>query len=286
MTTPAPPKPPFVRRAWLAVRRRIVPYSILYVLVVGGFMWFENTLVFRACTAAESWLAPHGMTAEDVRFKSADGTELHGWWVPPTKPGAGAFLVSHGNGGNLSHLGYFAGELSQLTGAGVLLYDYPGYGHSGGVPSEAGCYASADAAYDWLTAKVPPNRVVILGQSLGGGVAVDLASRKDHRALVLFCTFTTLPAAAKGRFPFLPTHTMMRNRFDSLSKIGNCRRPVFVAHGTNDWTVPFRLGEELFAAAPGPKEFLRVEGAGHNDILREDVYRAVAAFLETHPTAD
>ena len=64
MTTPAPPKPPFVRRAWLAVRRRIVPYSILYVLVVGGFMWFENTLVFRACTAAESWRAPHDMVAE------------------------------------------------------------------------------------------------------------------------------------------------------------------------------------------------------------------------------
>jgi fermentation-respiration switch protein FrsA (DUF1100 family) len=283
--TTAPPKPPLARRAWAAVRRRVVPYGLLYVAVVAVFLWFENALVFRACTASESWLEPRGMTVRDVRFRSADGTELHAWWIPPERPDAGAVLVSHGNGGNLSYRGFLAGNLSMLTGAGVLLYDYPGYGHSAGTPSEAGCYAAADAAYDWLTTtgKVPPGRVVLVGESLGGGVAVDLAARTEHRALVLFCTFTTLPAAAKARYPFLPTHTMMRNRFDSLSKIDRCRRPLFLAHGTADGSVPVRLGEELFAAAPGPKEFLRVEGAGHNDLLSERVYLALKAFLDRHP---
>ena len=159
------------------------------------------------------------------------------------------------------------------------------YGKSAGAPTEAGCYAAGDAAYAWLTdtAKVPANRVILMGELLGSGVAVDLATRHDHRALVLMCPFTSLPAAAKTRFPVLPTHTLMQNRFESLSKIGRCRRPLFVAHGTADGTVPVWQGEALFAAANEPKEFLRLEGHTHNDVGGAHFYRPLAAFLDRHP---
>ena len=212
------------------------------------------------------------------------GTRLHARWLPPTKSEAGAFLFAHGNGGNLSHSGKRAAELTAATGAGVLLFDYPGYGQCDGTPSEAGCYAAGDAAYAWLTGegKIPANRVIIMGESLGGGVAVDLATRHDHRALVLMCPFTTLPAAAKALFPFLPTHTFMRNRFDSLSKIKRCPRPLFVAHGTIDRTVPFAQGEALFAAANEPKEFLRRDGIGHTGIAGEEFYGPLVRFLAKH----
>ncbi|HYH64234.1 MAG TPA: alpha/beta hydrolase, partial [Urbifossiella sp.] len=106
-----------------------------------------------------------------------------------------------------------------------------------------------------------------------------------HRALVLVCPFTSLPAAAKSHYPFLPTHTVMRSRFDSLSKIGRCTRPLFVAHGTADSVVPFWQGEALFAAGNEPKEFLRVEGAKHS-IGGDDFYRPLARFLDRHPAAD
>jgi fermentation-respiration switch protein FrsA (DUF1100 family) len=123
---------------------------------------------------------------------------------------------------------------------------------------------------------------VLIGESLGTGVAVDLATRHEHRALVLLCPFTTLPAAAKSRFPFLPTHTFMRTRFDSLAKIGGCPRPLFVAHGTDDSTVPFWQGEALFAAANEPKEFLRLDGLGHDIRLGDRLCVPLARFLAAH----
>ncbi len=146
------------------------------------------------------------------------------------------------------------------------MFDYPGYGKSGGKPTEAGCYAAGEASYKWLTdtAKIPANRIVLMGESLGSGPAVELATRHDHRALVLVFTFTTLPAAAKYHYPWLPVNMLMRTRFDNLAKIGQCPRPVFIAHGTADNIVPFAQGEALFAAANEPKEFLRIEGADHD----------------------
>ena len=129
---------------------------------------------------------------------------------------------------------------------------------------------------------MPANRIVLLGESLGGGTAVELATGHDHRALVLVFTFTSLPAVAKVHYPWLPTHTLMRTRFDNLSKIGRCRRPVFVAHGTADEVVPFAHGEALFAAANEPKEFLRLDGFTHNLLLGEPFYAGLKRFLEVH----
>ena len=147
----------------------------------------------------------------------------------------------------------------------VLIFDYPGFGRSGGKPSEAGCYAAADAAFDWLiqNQKVPADHIVIVGKSLGGGVAVDLASRRNHRALVLVKAFTSIPAVAQHLIPIVPANWLMHNRFDSLAKIGNCHRPLFITHGTDDGVIPFSQGQQLYAAANDPKEFFAMEGVGH-----------------------
>ena len=278
MTTPSPPP----RRPRWFVRRWVLFLTLLYAAVIVVFMWIENSLVFRPMPGS-SWQKPIDPRTEDVELVSADGTKLHAWWVPPTNPAAGALLYAHGNGGNLSYTGKTVAGLSKATGAGVLAFEYPGYGKSEGKVSERGCYAAGDAAYAWLTEKFPANRVVIVGESLGGGVAVDLAARHDHRALVLLCTFTTLPAAAKALFPFLPTHTFMRNRFDSLSKIKQCPRPLFMAHGTADRTVPYWQGEQLFAAANEPKEFLRLDGVEHAAVAGPVFYASLASFLAKIP---
>lgn len=258
--------------------------ATLYVGVVTVFWLLERSMVFRPCSPAQSWNAPVDPDTQDVTLTGSDGAIVHGWWLPPREPAAGAFLVAHGNGGNLSHRGQFAADLRRTIGAGVLMFDYPGYGKSTGKPTEAGCYASAEAAFAWLTtvAKLPANRVVLLGESLGGGVAVELATRHDHRALVLVFTFTSLPAVAKFHYPFLPTHTLMRTRFDNLAKIGQCRRPVFIAHGTADDVVPFTHGQALFAAANEPKHFLRLEGVGHDLGLSDQFCVPLAKFLAEH----
>ncbi len=261
--------------------RRLIAYPLLYVGVVLVFLALEKFLIFRPSSSAEWWHDPDDSRTQDVWLFDSRGTKLHGWWIPPNNPGAGAVLVAHGNGGNISHRGRLAAKFHKTLDAGVLLFDYPGYGKSEGKPDEAGCYASGDAAYKWLTevAKVPPNRIVLLGESLGGGTAVELATRHEHRALVLVFTFTSLPAAAKFHYPWLPTQWFMRTRFDNLAKIKQCRRPVFIAHGTADEIIPFHHGETLFAAANEPKEFFPMEGATHNILLGDDFYAALARFL-------
>jgi len=262
MTTPAP-------RSWSRVGRfalrGVVFLGLAYAGVVLVFWFLERSLVFHPSSAAQSWNAPVDPETRDVSVTVEDVGTIHMWWLPPREANAGAVLVAHGNGGNLSHRGQLAADLRSALGAGVLMFDYPGYGKSGGKPTEEGCYAAGEAAYQWLTdtAKIPPNRIVLLGESLGGGPAVELATHHDHRALVLVFTFTSLPAVAKLHYPWLPTHTLMRCRFDNLAKITRCPRPVFIAHGTADAVVPFSHGEALFAAANEPKEFLRLEGADH-----------------------
>jgi fermentation-respiration switch protein FrsA (DUF1100 family) len=266
------------------VLRWIVLLFITYLGLIVVFWLLERRLVFRPSSAAEAWLEPEDKRTQEVSFVSADGTIVHGWWIPPETPQHGAVLVANGNGGNLTHRGRLAADLRRALGAGVLLFDYPGYGKNIGAPSEEGCYAAGAAAYKWLTEeqKIAPNRIIICGESLGGGTAVELATKYEHRALVLIYTFTSLPDAGKFHFPFLPVRTLMRTQFDNLSKIERCPRPVFILHGTDDKVVPFSHSEKLFAAAHEPKQFVRLEGFGHSMLIGEALTGPLVEFLNRH----
>jgi fermentation-respiration switch protein FrsA (DUF1100 family) len=270
------------RRGVRFIGRWVAYLAIVYLGVVVVFWLLERNLVFRPSSATVLWKPPVNSATENVSLESADGTKLHGWWLPGRTPEAGAFLVAHGNGHNLSTRGHLAADLRRTTGAGVLLFDYPGYGKSEGKPTEEGCYDAGEAAFEWLTEKkkIPANRIVLLGESLGGGTAIELATRHDHRALVLIFTFTSLPAVAKKHFPFLPTKQLMRTRFDNLGKIGLCHRPVFIAHGTADEAVPISHGQVLFAAANSPKEFLVMDGMGHSLPKGDEFCVPLARFLD------
>jgi uncharacterized protein len=243
-----------------------------------------NFFVFRPLRHDQDWVPPPaGLRVEDVELTSADGTRIHAWWSAPAgwQPRHGAVLYCHGNAGNLSHRGEGLRRWQDLLDLAVLIFDYPGYGRSGGRPTEAGCYQAADAAYEWLTGVrgVPGDRVVLYGGSLGGAVAVDLAARRPHRALVLVSTFSSLGEMARLQFPGLPTRWLVRGAWDSLGKIARCRRPVFIAHGTADRVVPFRHGEALHAAAPGPRQFFPMRGYDHNHSPGPDFYAALREFL-------
>jgi hypothetical protein len=248
-------------------------------------LWaFENRLVFFPVTADQQWWNKPHRDVEDVSLTSADGTRIHAWWYPHPK-GTGALLYLHGNAGNLSHRAAVIAELHAKLEESVLIIDYPGYGRSEGSPTEAGCYAAADAAYHWLTdeKKFPPRRIILYGESLGGAVAVDLASRYDHRTLVLVRSFTSAPDVARCHYPWLPAGLLMRNRFDSLAKLRNMpaerRRPVFIAHGTIDTIVPCQLSDTLYAAVHEPKFYLRMEGIEHNSTLPDEFFVHLKEFL-------
>jgi fermentation-respiration switch protein FrsA (DUF1100 family) len=241
----------------------------------------ENSFVYHPCTAAQDWQGPPHEGVRDVHLTAADGTAIHAWWCP--REGAdGALLYCHGNAGNLSHRGPNILALQKELGVSVLIFDYPGYGKSEGRPSEAGCYAAADAGYDWLVkeAKVPPERIILYGSSLGSGVATELASRHKHRALILMSAFTSAPDVGHDIYPWLPTRLLMRNRFDNLAKLKKCCGPVIVCHGTADVIIGYHHGERLFAAANEPKLFHRIEGGHHDEALPEAFFREARQFLE------
>lgn len=196
-------------------------------------------------------------------------------------------LYSHGNGEDLGHL---AGLLEELRGAGfaVLAYDYRGYGLSrGGAPTADGAYRDQAAVYRYATEelRIPPSRIILYGRSVGSGPAVELATRAPVAGLVIESGFVSAFRVMTG-VSLLP--------FDKFPNLRNLRKvecPVLVIHGTADEVIPLSHGERLFAAAPGPKEALWVEGAHHNDVAwvggarYQEALRAFAASIPGHPPA-
>jgi fermentation-respiration switch protein FrsA (DUF1100 family) len=280
------PTTPPVRRSGISLRfltRLAGCLAAAYAVLVLVLLMLEDRFLFHPVRASQHWVEPPaGFDVLDVELQSANGTLIDARWFPLAEA-QGAVLICHSRAGNLSlELGQrdllgWQGEL----GCSVFIFDYPGYGRSAGRPSEAGCYAAAKAAYDWLTQvqKVPAQRILIYGRSLGTAVAVDLASQRPHRALVLVAPFTSLPDVALGQIPFVPARQLMHNRFPSVAKIGHCTQPVFMVHGTRDHQVPFALGERLFAAANEPKRLMSIAGAQHGDCITPGFFPALRLFL-------
>jgi fermentation-respiration switch protein FrsA (DUF1100 family) len=246
-----------------------------------GLRWFERANLYFPSRTLEADPGLLGLPFEDLRLTAADGTSLHAWFVP-LKDDSPVILLCHGNAGNI------AGRLDKLlalrrAGASVLFFDYRGYGRSSGRPDEQGTYADAEAAYRWLceVRKVPPEQVIIHGESLGGAVAVELALRRRAAGLILESTFTSIVDMCRHVFPFLPAGLVVRFRYDSLSKVPRLSTPLLLLHGPDDDLVPFAMGRRLFAAAPEPKTFVELKG-GHNDGFLESgpaYERAIAGFI-------
>jgi uncharacterized protein len=267
------------RLKWLA--RRWAVRLVVGYLIVCLVMWLlENWLVFRPVLAAQAWKDAPNPAIQDVYFTSPDGRRIHSWWLP-RRPDAPVLLMFPGNSGNLSGRGESLLRIGERLDMSVLIFDYPGYGKSEGSPNEPNCYDAAEGAIRWLRdeQQIPPERVAFYGESLGGGVATEVAGRYPCRALILVKTFTSLPAVAKRHYPWLPCHWLMSNRFDTVSKLAEVRCPVFVAGATNDQVVPFGHSERLYAAANEPKRFFRDEGSDHNDQLPDAFWDELREFL-------
>jgi hypothetical protein len=251
----------------------------VYALGIVLLMVFEDRLLYDPTPEVR---ALTGCTVKDVELQTADGTAIHGLWFPG-ETAQGAVLIFHGRQGNLGD-DFGPDDLAgwhNEVGVSAFIFSYPGYGKSGGVPSEAGCYAAADAAYAWLTETqgVPPRQVLLYGRSLGSAVAIDLATRRPHRALLLVTPFTSVPDVAASRFPFLPAQLLMRNRFPSGAKIAHCTQPLLVMHGTEDRLVPFAMGKNLFEAANEPKRFVPIAGAHHENCITPEFFATIRRFL-------
>jgi len=214
-----------------------------------------------------------------VELRTRDGLGLLAWYCPPSAERP-VVIYFHGNGG---HIGYRAERLRRLAaeGYGVLLTEYRGYAGNPGRPCERGLYHDAEAALDFLAnEQIASSRLVLWGESLGTGPAVYLASRHPVGAVVLEAPFTSITAAARYHYPWLPVGIMVRDCFDSLSRIGRIGAPLLVLHGERDPIVPVRMGRALLAAAAPPKEGWFVPGATHQNLAQFGAIEVAAAFIE------
>lgn len=239
--------------------------------------WLERSQVYHPHRRMDADGTELGCPVEEARFAAADGVRLHGWFYPAAadSPSRGwAWILCHGNAGNISHRLPHA-RLLRRTGANVLLFDYRGYGRSAGRPSEEGTYLDAQAAWDWLGRKgIPGSRILVIGESLGGGVASELTLRRRTAGLVLLCSFTSVPDLAEEWFRWLPVRRFGRICYDTRSKLARIRVPVLVVHSRADTLIGFHHAEANLAAANEPKWLCEIQG-DHNDFLEpgaEEVY--------------
>ncbi len=201
---------------------------------------------------------------DDLLIPTSDGLSLGAWYVPSPKA-RGTILFCHGNAGNISHR-LIELKLLNAMGFNVLMFDYRGYGQSEGRPSEEGTYLDAEAAWRYLVdvLEEKPERIVLFGRSLGGAVAIELATRHTPAALVVESTFTRLADVGSVHYSWLPVRFLLRHRYDSISRVGSIACPKLFSHGDNDQLIPIELGRKLFDAASSPKRLITTPG-GHNN---------------------
>lgn len=247
----------------------------------------QREWIFRAQRDVHATPADHGLPHEDlwlaVKGNGSADERVHAWWIPAPEAGKPALLYLHGSRWSMSNNLF---RIARLRGMGfsVLAIDYRGFGKSDGdLPSEAQAYADAQAAWELLRAREPdPGRRFVYGHSLGGAVAIELATKNgDVAGLIVESTFTSMRdmAAAMG-YGGLPLGAVLTQRFDSLDKVGQLTAPVLFVHGTSDRFVPAEMSERLYAAAPEPKRLLLVASAGHSNATYVDFDRYAAAVRD------
>ncbi len=265
---------------WL---RRILLVVVGTYLALGLLAWiFQRRLIyFPDARAVSKPRTAFWEAVQEVAIKTSDGETIQAWYLAGTKPIT--VIVFHGNAGHRGHRTSILENLN-LLGYGVLLPDYRGYGGSTGAPSEDGLYADAKACRKWVDENAK-GQVVYLGNSIGTGVAVELALHSKPAALVLRSPFSSLPDVGQNAYPFFPVRLFMRENYDNEAKIARVGCPVLMIHGDRDRIIPMKLGKQLFDAAKEPKQWLSVGSAGHNDlefIGGKNYWREIGKFLQEH----
>jgi len=267
------------------MKMTILIIAFAYALVCLVAFLFQSRLVYFPSRARGRTPSDVGLDFRDVTFATAGGRALHGWMVP-VAGAAYTLLYCHGNAGNihdrLESIRQFAG-----LGLSVFIFDYAGYGQSRGRPGENATYEDAAAAWEYLTGeeRIAPDRVVLFGRSLGGAVAIDLATRlgRAPAGLIVESCFTSLPELGARVYPWLPVRFLCKYRYNNWRKILDVDVPKLFVHSLDDHVVPYGMGKRLYNHASRPKQFLRIRGS-HNDgfLASDEKYsEGIKAFVTT-----
>ncbi|MBU2044030.1 MAG: alpha/beta hydrolase [Candidatus Omnitrophica bacterium] len=247
---------------------RIVVYSLIVVLLMVGYVkYLESSNIFFPSKKIEYSPSSISLSFQDLYIQTEDNLKINGWFIPNPEAKY-TLLFLHGNAGNIADRLDKLKLLYQVP-VNIFIVDYRGYGRSQGKPSEIGLYLDAQAAYRYLvnSENIQPENIIVYGESLGGAVAMDLASAVKVKALISEGAFSSIRDMARVIYPWMPTF-LLSVKFDSLAKINKIEEPKLFIHSRDDEVVPFNLGQKLYNAAREPKKFYQLSG-GHNDAFLE-----------------
>jgi alpha-beta hydrolase superfamily lysophospholipase len=255
----------------------------IHLFLVGGLIYVhfhQELMVYQPFEGVRSTPDQYGARYEVIYLETGDGVRLHGWYLPVQKP-RGTILYCHGNAGNITDRRPALVGLLPL-GFDVFIFDYRGFGESTGSPTEDGTYTDVERAWRYLVEerRIPPQKIVVWGRSLGGAIATHLASRVTPAALVLESTFTSLPDLTAELY-WIPDKSWVAVKYPSLDRIRSIHVPHLHAHSPADDLIGFHHGRMLFDASGSKrKEFIEIDGTHRSGHLTEPKYRErVRAFL-------
>jgi len=277
----------------IMILKIVVILAIVALTALGGGALFANfvkrtSLFYPEPYPMGDWdVGQLAIRPDETFFPSKDGTRLHAWSFRTSISSAPTLIWFHGNGNNISERGTHAARLAQ-KGVHVFLFDYRGYGRSEGVPTEAALYLDSLAAYDFVAKDLgrAASSIALYGESLGGAYAAWVAKERPARCVLIENSFASLESIARVIYPAVPLHLFVRKSLRTVDWLNEAGRPVLVMHGKRDTTLPFSLGEEIFADLRVPKRLFVSETAGHCQIpsLESERYdREVLAFVNQPP---
>ena len=257
--------------------------ALIYVVFIGSLglmqkrlMYFPDPIRFVPSEWALKELEP-------LTIKTEDGLTETSWYRPALASDKFTIVFLQGNAGHLGYRNYKVRPWLD-AGYGVLMVGYRGFGNPGS-PSENGLYDDARAAIEALNKQgIPDQAIVVYGESMGTGVATEMATEYNVAALILESPYTSVPDVAASRYPLVPVHLLIHDRYDSLDKIKDVHAPLLLLHGEADQVVPVKFGKQLFAAANEPKQARFVPDAGHNNVYDLKSQEIILNFLANLPT--
>lgn len=270
------------------MKRWLIILGVVYLGIVAMLAFFESSLIYPAPRKQAGDAAIHG--AEDVRFQSADGTRLHGWYFEnkstnhdKNKPDAKRTLVFfHGNAESVATSGTWLCGLARQLDVNAFIFDYRGYGGSEGKPYQKGIVADGTAAVEWVTKRTGCHEsdLIFLGRSIGGGIAVQVAAKHEPAAMILVSTFPSLVEIAADKFKWIPVRLVLRNRYESLPIISELNMPLLQIHGDQDRMIPIDLAKKLFDQSGSVKKSWEVApNQGHNDLNLESFHKTIKEMI-------
>lgn len=236
----------------------------VYIGLILLLFLFQKRIIYHPGSTVYQTPEVAGMAFEELYLDCEDGAKINAWYIP-AEGAKYTVLFCHGNAGTIAGR-VDSAKLLHDIGVNVMLFDYRGYGNSKGELSEEGTYIDGETAWNHLVKekKISPGSIIILGRSLGGGIALNLAVNHKSAALILESAFMSISEMGKSKYPYLPIFLFVRYHYSNIDKIKKVKEPLFISHSTEDEVIPFFHGKRLYEAANEPKTFVKLNGY-HND---------------------